>query len=259
MEIFLGILKQTWYVWVILFVLGVVIPSLIKIFKPRIKGFFGEKTVALLMATLDKKKYRTINNLIIRAEGESTQIDHVVISNYGIFVIETKNYKGWITGYESGNYWKQKLYKENHNFPNPIRQNKYHIKLLKSTLKLFAEVPYYPIVSFASEADIRVETNEDVVYEEFLLSTIRSYRTEVISDDLKNDLFNYLKTIKMMNKNYAKEHVQNIERKKNKIKSEIKNNICPRCGGLLKGKNGKHGSFFGCSSFPKCRFTIDIN
>jgi len=55
MEIFLGILKQTWYVWVILFVLGVVIPSLIKIFKPRIKGFFGEKTVALLLATLDKK------------------------------------------------------------------------------------------------------------------------------------------------------------------------------------------------------------
>ena len=63
------------------------------------------------------------------------------------------------------------------------------------------------MVSFASEADIRVETNEDVVYEEFLLRTIRSYQTEVISDDLKNDLFNYLKRIKMMNKNYAKEHV----------------------------------------------------
>ena len=211
MEIFLGILKQTWYVWVILFVLGVVIPGLIKIFKPRIKGFFGEKAVALLLATLDKKKYRIINNLIIKAEGESTQIDHVAISNYGIFVIETKNYKGWITGNESGNYWKQKLYKENYNFPNPIKQNKYHMKLLKSTLKLFSEVPYHPIVSFASEADIRVETNEDVVYEEFLLRTIRNYKTEVISDDLKDDMFNYLKTIKMMNKNYAKEHIQNIK------------------------------------------------
>ncbi len=207
MEIGISILKQTWYLWVIVIVFGAILPGIIKIFKPRIKGFIGEKTVALLLATLDKKKYRTINNLIIKAEEESTQIDHVVISNYGIFVIETKNYKGWITGYESGNYWKQKLYKENHNFPNPIRQNKYHIKLLKSTLKLFSKVPYYPIVSFASEADIRVETNEDVVYEEFLLRTIRSYQTEVISDDLKNDLFNYLKRIKMMNKNYAKEHV----------------------------------------------------
>ncbi len=63
----------------------------------------------------------------------------------------------------------------------------------------------------------------------------------------------------MMNKNYAKEHVQNIERKKKKIKSEIKNNICPRCGSLLKRRNGKHGSFFGCGSYPKCRFKIDIN
>ena len=258
-EIVLNILKQNWHWLVIAFVLLVIIPGLLKIFKPIIKGFFGEKKVALLLATLDKKKYRTINNLIIRAEGESTQMDHVVISNYGIFVIETKNYKGWITGYESGNYWKQKLYKENYNFPNPIRQNKYHIKLLRSALKLFSEVPYYPIVSFASEADIRVKTNEDVVYEEFLLGTIRGYRTEVISDDLKNDMFNYLKTIKMMNKNYAKEHIKNIERKKNKIKTDIKNNICPKCGSLLKGRNGKHGSFFGCSSFPKCRFTIDIN
>ncbi|MES0342406.1 MAG: nuclease-related domain-containing protein, partial [Candidatus Humimicrobiaceae bacterium] len=93
-----NILKQTWYLWVAIFVFGAVIPGVIKILKPRMKGFIGEKTVALLLATLDRKKYRTINDLIIRVEGKSTQIDHVVISNYGIFVIETKNYKGWIVG-----------------------------------------------------------------------------------------------------------------------------------------------------------------
>ncbi|MCJ7472585.1 MAG: NERD domain-containing protein [Actinobacteria bacterium] len=222
MEIGLSILKQTWYLWVILFVFVAVLPSIIKIFKPRIKGFIGEKAAALILSTLDKKKYRTINDLIIRADGESTQIDHVVISNYGIFVIETKNYKGWITGYESRNYWKQVIYKENNNFFNPIKQNEFHIELLRSALKLFPEVPYYPIVSFANEADIKVKTDKDIVYEEFLLRTITSYKTEVISDDLKNEIFNYLKTIKLMNKSYAKVHVQNIKRKKNKIKSEIK-------------------------------------
>ena len=214
MEIALSILKQTWYLWVIVFVFGAVIPSLLKIFKPRIKGFIGEKTVALLLATLDKKEYRTINDLIIRVDGESTQIDHVVVSNYGIFVIETKNYKGWITGYESSNQWKQVIYKKNNNFFNPIRQNEYHVKLLKNILKLFPEVQYHPIVSFANEADIKVKTDKDVVYEEFLLRTITSYRNEVISDDLKNEIFNYLKTIKMMNKNYAKEHVQNIKNRR---------------------------------------------
>jgi hypothetical protein len=257
-EIGLNFLKQYWHFGVAIFIVVVVIPAVIIIFKPRIKGFIGEKTAALLLANLDKKKYRTINDLIIRAGGESTQIDHIVVSNFGIFVIETKNYNGWITGYESGNYWKQKLYKENHNFQNPIKQNEYHIKLLKSALKLFSEVPYYPIVSFASEADIRVETNEDVVHEEFLLKTIRSYNAEVISDDLKNDIFDSLKTIKMANKNYAKEHIKNIKNKKDKIKSEIKNNICPKCGSPLKKRNGKYGSFLGCSNYPRCRFTIDI-
>ncbi len=259
MEVGLSIFKQTWYLWVIVIVFGAVLPGIIKILKPRIKGFIGEKTTALVLATLDKKKYRTINDFIVRAEGESTQIDHIVISNYGIFVIETKNYKGCIIGYESGNYWKQKLYKENHNFQNPIKQNKYHVKLLKSVLKLFSGVPYYPIVSFASEADIRVETNEDVVYEEFLLKTIRNYRVEVISDDLKNDIFDYLKTMKMTNKNYSKEHIQNIEHKKNKINLEKRPKTCPKCGNLLKERNSKYGSFLGCSNYPGCKFTIDIN
>ena len=103
METALNILKQTWYLWVVVLVFGLVIPGTVKVIKPRMKGFIGEKTVALLLATLDKRKYRTINDLIIRADGKSSQIDHVVISNYGIFIIETKNYKGWITGYESSN------------------------------------------------------------------------------------------------------------------------------------------------------------
>jgi len=47
--------------------------------------------------------------------------------------------------------------------------------------------------------------------------------------------------------------------KKDKIKSEITNNMCPRCGSMLKERSGKHGSFLGCNSFPRCRFTIDIN
>lgn len=194
-----------------IFIFGAVVPGVVKIFKPKIKGFIGEKTAALLLATLDRKKYRTINDLIIRVEGKSTQIDHVVISNYGIFVIETKNYKGWIVGRESDRYWKQVIFKEKNSFLNPIKQNEYHVKLLKDALKLFPEVLYYSIISFASEAEIKVDTDKDVVREELLLRTIRKYQTKVISDDLKNDVFSYLKTIKKINKNYKKEHIKNIK------------------------------------------------
>jgi len=213
-EIIISILKGTWYLWLIMFLFVVVTPILIKIFKPKIKGYIGEKNVALLLATLDKKKYQTINDLIIKIEGESTQIDHIVVSNYGIFVIETKNYKGWIVGREYDNYWKQVIYKEKNNFPNPIKQNEYHIKFLKSALKIFPQVKYYPIVSFASGAEIKVNTTGDVVHEEFLLRTITKYRTEIISNDLKNKIFAYLKSTRELNAKYKKEHIQNIKIKR---------------------------------------------
>ena len=32
---------------------------------------------------------------------------------------------------------------------------------------------------------------------------------------------------------------------------------CPRCGGSLLRRRGRHGAFFGCSRYPSCRYTRD--
>ena len=75
------------------------------------KGRIGEQRVAHILGRLPKDRYRIINNLLLRtSSGGTTQIDHVVISEYGIFVIETKFYKGWIYGGESSEYWTQNNY-----------------------------------------------------------------------------------------------------------------------------------------------------
>ncbi len=34
--------------------------------------------------------------------------------------------------------------------------------------------------------------------------------------------------------------------------------VCPRCGGQLIKRNGRFGPFYGCSNFPKCRYTNTI-
>jgi len=255
MDIAIRIVKDNWYILLLIILFGTVLPATVKMIKPKIKGYFGEKTIAFLLATLNRKKYRTINDLIIKIDDESTQIDHVVVSNYGIFVIETKNYKGWIIGGESDNYWKQVIYKEKNNFFNPIKQNQYHIKLLKSVLEIFSEVKYYPIVSFANEADIKVRTNKDIVHEGYLLRTINKYQNEIISNKLRDEIFDYLKTVKMINSDYGREHVKSIKDRRSRKNSENKSNMCPECGGLLKERNGKYGSFLGCSNYPRCKFT----
>lgn len=69
--------------------------------RPKIKGRIGEIFMALFLKSLPKDRYRVINDLLLTWNGHSTQIDHVIISIYGIFVIETKFYKGWISGGEN--------------------------------------------------------------------------------------------------------------------------------------------------------------
>ncbi len=64
-------------------------------------------------------------------EGATTQIDHLLLSPFGVFVIETKNYKGWIFGSERQKQWTQKIYKKSFKFQNPIHQNYKHMKVLE--------------------------------------------------------------------------------------------------------------------------------
>jgi hypothetical protein len=72
-----------------------------KLNSPKIKGIIGEKSISSILYFLDKSKYKVINNIVLKKDTKTSQIDHIVISDFGIFVIETKNYKGWIIGHEN--------------------------------------------------------------------------------------------------------------------------------------------------------------
>ncbi len=95
----------------------------IGLFKTRIKGKIGEKTIATVLKFLNTSNYKVINNIVLKTGEKTTQIDHLVISDFGIFVIETKNYKGWILGNEYSYYWSQVIYKRRERIYNPIKQN----------------------------------------------------------------------------------------------------------------------------------------
>ena len=69
-------------------------------FSASAKGRRGERAVASILSELPSSEYSVINDITLQDEHGSTQIDHVIVSVYGIFVIETKNYSGWIMGAE---------------------------------------------------------------------------------------------------------------------------------------------------------------
>lgn len=100
----------------------------------------------------------------------------------GIFVIETKNYKGWITGGEHSEQWTKNMYGKKYRFYNPLRQNYGHIKTLQSILNV-PENAYISIVTFSPKATIKVKTSEHVVYFSKIKKEIKGYTVRVIEEE----------------------------------------------------------------------------
>ncbi len=88
-----------------------------------IKGWFGEKKTTFNMwLSLDDKIYRRYHDVIIPAANGTSQIDHILVSPYGLFIVETKNVKGWIFGSEDQRKWTKSVYGKKYSFQNPLRQ-----------------------------------------------------------------------------------------------------------------------------------------
>ena len=88
-----------------------------------LKGLVGEWRIRRLLRNLGDK-YAVYHNVYVRrADGKLTQVDHVIVSRYQVFVLKTKNYSGTIYGEESDTYWTQVLGQKERLFYNPILQN----------------------------------------------------------------------------------------------------------------------------------------
>lgn len=115
------------------------------------------------MDRLPKDQYRVLNDVIIPTPNGSSQIDHLVVSVFGIFVIETKNYSGWILGAEHAEYWTPNIYGKKYKIYNPILQNAGHVRALRRILKDFEPLPILPIVAFSGKADVKVKIEDACV------------------------------------------------------------------------------------------------
>ena len=230
-----------------------------------LKGLLGEKQIAKLLQSLDPNRYVLLNDLYIpRENGTTTQIDHVLISDKGLFVIETKNYNGWIFGSQNSKYWTQVIYKRKEKFYNPVWQNSEHMKELRHFLgDSYSDIPMYSIIVFGKQATLKFKEafhNVKVIKSRDLRSVIKNEpgANRISPPDRKNihQLLSatYIKD-KKQKKVQKKEHVATIKKDLKKQKSQISTNICPRCGGKLVTRKGKFGEFKGCSNYPKCRFT----
>lgn len=130
-----------------------------------LKGWIGEKLTHLLtLRRLDPAVYRVFNNVYLpRPDGVgSTQIDHVVLSPYGIFVIETKHFSGWIYGKESDRQWTKAFHRKKFTFQNPLNQNFIHVEALRVFLKLPSSM-FHSIVFLVGDCVLKTELPVNVM------------------------------------------------------------------------------------------------
>jgi predicted RNA-binding Zn-ribbon protein involved in translation (DUF1610 family) len=242
----------------VLLILFITLIIVLKLFKSNIKGVIGEQTVSLYLRSLDKSKYKVIHNVVLESGEYTSQIDHIVISDYGIFVIETKNYKGWILGNEHSEYWTQVIYNRKEKLYNPIRQNSGHIKTLKKCLPEYPTIEYKSIIVFSSRATIKVNTITDVVYTSRLVSTIKRYSGANLTATEKENIFQKINALNKVATYDKRQHIKSIKQKIEKREHSIRENKCPKCGSALVLRQGKFGAFLGCTNYPKCSNTIKL-
>nr|WP_232304396.1 MULTISPECIES: nuclease-related domain-containing protein [unclassified Neisseria] len=149
---------------------------------PSVKGRMGETAVrSRLNDELDDGVYTEFHDLIIPSRNGTTQIDHIYISKYGIFVVETKNYTGWIFGGEKQARWTQVVYKEKHYFQNPLRQNYAHIKALAALLNL-PESKFHSLAAFLGDCEFKTEMPPNVCRLRSAAKYIKSFQTALLDE-----------------------------------------------------------------------------
>lgn len=232
--------------WLIMafFILIIIIFS---VFGSKIIGWFGEHWTKQELNKLPKDKYKIFNNVLIKENDNTCQIDHIVVSQYGIFSIETKQYNGYITGNKYDKYWIRYAGKKKYYYTNPIRQNYGHKKALSLLLNI-DESKILNIVCIPSNARLKIEHDGELVRINALIDKIKSY-TDVIIDN-EDEIVDKIVISNITDIKIKKEHIKNI--RDNIIDKDI--NKCPKCGCPLIKKTGKYGTFIGCSNYPKCKF-----
>jgi restriction system protein len=231
--IFAGIIKSAWF-----------------------KGVIGEFIInSVSKLFLDKDEYHLLKNIIIPTEDGTTQIDHIIVSKFGVFVVETKNMKGWIFGDSSQRQWTQQIFKHKSKFQNPLHQNYKHVKTLESLLDI-EESKIFSLVVFVGDSNFKTPMPENVCHPIGYIRYVRSKKYVLFSDVQVSEIINIINSGKLANTfGNTISHVRHVKSIVSQKEQEVR---CPKCGSSMTLRTAKSGNnvgqkFWGCTTFPRCR------
>lgn len=247
------ILRAVWWLVPIVLIVGVLGSA-------WFKGATGEALVRFSAhLRLPSEIYRPIHNVTLQTPDGTTQIDHIVVSRFGVFVLETKHMKGWIFGNAYDAQWTQTIFRRPFKFQNPLRQNYKHLQALIAALDVPEDV-VHSVVVFSGECTFKSPMPANVVRGGAYIDFIKSFRQQVIPDAQVEVILARLQA-KRLPPSFAT-HRQHLKNLRTRGDPTAERN-CPRCGSRMVLRTAKQGrnagrQFCGCSSFPKCKAVQDV-
>lgn len=187
------------------------------------KGLLGEYKIFQMLQTFENYGARFLFNCYLpREHNETTEIDVILLTYNGIFVIESKNYNGWIYGEENQDLWTQtlpagkKIHKTH--FYNPIRQNKTHIKYLKKIIG--DNLPIYSVIVFSNECTLKnievFDPETKVTYLGRIINTVQNLSAKTLNSISQVNLieiYDKLYPYTQVSENVKMQHIENINNK----------------------------------------------
>ena len=224
----------------------------------RLIGSMGETKVKVGAGlTLNSVLYQKYHNVTLPTVNGTTQIDHVFVSEFGVFVVETKNIGGRIFGGEHDSEW-IKVFPggQKHKFQNPLHQNHGHVRAIENILAGIGlpKRSVKSVVVLVGNAKLEQEMPQNVTMGFEAARYVRSFKTRILTDEQVEKICTVIESSRLRSSSATnRQHIQNLKRK---TASDLR--ICPRCGLKMvlrttrKGPNeGKQ--FWGCKGFPKCQ------
>lgn len=243
---------------IILAIIGflLLVPVIRKKILTLFRGWIGEKKTAIyLWLSLNSKVYQSFHDIIISSGNGTTQIDHLLVSPYGIFIVETKNRKGWIFGSEDQKRWTQSLYGNNYSFQNPLRQTFRQKKIISEILDLNESI-IHTVIYFVGNCKIKTELPDNVMNSR-LGKYIKGFKNQVLPPEEIERVVGEIESYVSESSLTTKDHLQSLHER------HFSSTVCPKCGSNLVERTAKRGpnagtTFLGCEDFPKCRYSKNV-
>jgi hypothetical protein len=196
------------------FGIGTIVGTVISRYRTHLFQNRGEAKASNALRRFSAPNYHLLNHVTLPLGNGSTQVDHILVSRFGIFVIETKDHGGWIFGSADDRYWTQVFYGNKFRFQNPLMQNLGHIRVIQRLLEFLPSDAIHSLVVFTGKAKFKTPVPAGVFTLKELVAFVEGQTVEVMSVNRVQFCVGRLETTRLsISKETDVAHVQRVRRR----------------------------------------------